>query len=77
MVGVTPQIPEKGKFFAIFGESLEFKGGLRSITTTEIKEVSFDSATKTFTFTTQNSTYTLEILDKDLTDEQIMAYAGF
>lgn len=77
MVGVTPQIPEVGKFFSIFGESLSFKGGMRAITTTLVQESNFDSATKTFTFKTENSTYTLEILDKDLSDEQIMAYAGF
>lgn len=76
MVGTTAQIPEVGHEFIILGESLSFKGGARVIHTTEIKDVKLDLANKKMTFQTQNSTYDLEVLDKDLSDDQILDFGA-
>ena len=72
MEGRTGSIPEVGHDIRIFGEGIEF--GMRMIHTTEVKESTFDKETKIFTFKTQNSTYSLEVLDKDMSDEEIFSY---
>ena len=75
MEGKTGSIPEVGYDIMVFGEGLVF--GTRVIHTTEVKESVYDKTTKTFTFKTQNSTYTLEILDKDLSDEEIFSHGKY
>ena len=74
MEGKTPVIPEVGERFIIFGESLTPGNNARVIQTTEVQESTYDSATKTFTFKTKNSLYTVEITDKHLTDEEIFSH---
>jgi len=74
MEGKTPVIPEVGEIFMIFGESLTPGNNMRAIHTTEVQESKYDSETKTFTFKTRNSLYTVEILDKNLTDEEIFSH---
>lgn len=74
MVGKTGSIPQVGFDIKVFGESLTDSLAFRAIHTTEIKEVTYDTKTKIFIFKTQNSTYQLEVLDKDRTDEDIMSY---
>jgi len=75
MVGTTSAIPEVGHEFSIFGESLSFHGGGRVIHTTIVKESDFNEDTKTFRFKTQNSTYELEVLDKDVSTEKIKQFS--
>lgn len=77
MVGKTGSIPEAGYDIMVFGEPLTTGMNTRVIHTTEVKESLYDKATKTFTFKTQNSTYTLEILDKDRTDEDIFSHGKY
>ncbi|NJO48254.1 MAG: hypothetical protein HC840_00900 [Leptolyngbyaceae cyanobacterium RM2_2_4] len=75
MVGKTGSIPEKDYDIIVFGKGIEFS--TRVIQTTVVQESNYDKETKTFTFKTQNSTYTLEILDKTLTDEEIFSHGKY
>ena len=77
MEGKTGSIPEVGYDIMVFGQSLTPGMDARVIHTTEVKESVYDKTTKTFTFKTQNSTYTLEILDKDLSDEEIFSHGKY
>lgn len=75
MEGRTGSIPEVGYDIIVFGEGIEF--GTRMIHTTEVKESTYNKETKTFTFKTKNSTYSLEMLDKDLSDEEIFSHGQY
>lgn len=77
MIGKTGSIPEVKYNIQVFGESLTEGKNMRVIETTEIKESTYDKATKTFVFKTQNSTYSLEILDKSLSDEEIFSHGKY
>jgi len=73
IIGKCTLIPEVGNNFLLFSEAKDddFKamGGFRTITTTPILEVSYDSNTKIFEFKTKNSQYKLEVLsDKNPLD---------
>jgi hypothetical protein len=57
--GLTLSLPEKGKFFQMVAPPLE-SGSIRSVTTTEIKELEKTSE-DSYTFKTQNSTYKLKV----------------
>jgi hypothetical protein len=66
--GAFHELPTPGKGFQIFGEPLEKGGGLRYICTSTIVEVTHRigelrglQLTNVFTFSTQNSTYRLEV----------------
>lgn len=77
MVGKTGSIPEKGYDIEVFGDSLTLGMDFRKIQTSIVQESTYNKETKTFTFKTQNSTYTLEILDKERTDEDIFSHGKY
>lgn len=77
MIGWTGSIPEKGYDIQVFGESLTEGMDFRKIQTSLIQESTYDKETKTFTFKTLNSTYTLEILTKERTDEDIFSHGKY
>lgn len=62
MEGLVSDIPDIGQEMTVYGTGLITSIATRQITTTEVKEVTYDAPKRTFTFKTQNSTYTLEML---------------
>jgi hypothetical protein len=75
MEGCTVSIPEVGYDVTVFSGGIQF--GTRVIYTTVVQESLYDKEKKTFIFKTQNSTYALEILDKDLSDEEILSHGKY
>jgi len=58
--GKFSSLPKTGKGFLLLGESLDFEGGIRSVTTSEVKEVLHDeSEPNKLQFQTLNSLYEL------------------
>ena len=68
--GHCTSIPQVGYTFTMFAPPLE-SGNIRNIWTTHIKTCDYNEAEKKFTFTTQNSTYTLDVLE----DKNVMDYS--
>lgn len=64
----TPNLPKVGSAMMFYGDSLARYQGPSQIVTSFIKEVSFDKESGTFTVKTNNSTYTIEYLDKNERD---------
>ena len=62
IIGQTEQIPEVGESFTLFAQPLE-AGDVRIVSTTDVKTCEYDETTRRFDFTTQNSDYSLYILD--------------
>ena len=61
-IGEAPILPEIGKSFILFGDSLEFEGGIRTIHTSTIEEIE-KITEKELIIKTLNSTYKIEILE--------------
>lgn len=58
--GVTLELPKKGEYFSVVGESLTPGATARVVTTTEIQNV--EQMGDEYMFTTMNSTYKLTVV---------------
>ena len=65
--GFTRELPAVGEVFWIEGEALDSlvrdRGGVRLIRTSPVKTVTHEENTNLYLFTTENSEYSLEVLD--------------
>jgi len=60
--GETPALPNIGDDFILFSKSLDPKGAIRMVQTTNVKFV--EQIGNTYQFNTENSVYKLEVLDE-------------
>lgn len=65
MEGRSPNIPEVGFCIEVFGKPLTPGASFRKITTSEIMEVEYYSTERKFVFSTQNSTYELDVFGEE------------